>query len=384
MSYSKNPVKGNPKGYLYLSGDGKTIGSKRISVNPDTNTPCVDELIAEDIWKPVSLQGAENIDINERTGFVNQTDSALSINEGTRTLSITPTGASFRIYSKNVLYDYTSSQSTAWPDTEGNHYFYFDENGDIQKTMTFDVRFVLGPWVFISYLYWDATNKKTIFNDCFDERHGAQMDGASHFYLHTTVGMAWAGGLKLVDFVADGDGSLDTHAQFGNESGDIADEDIAQSVSAISSTVGFPILYLEGAFANNRSTINPGFGVLTNGSGRLVYNEWTGSVWQLTEVANTKFVLYHIFATTSNTDGNRIFTVPGHNEYSTLATAQDGAESEILSVLPDLLLFKEIKALGTIIYQTGSYANAVKSRIRTTSDGKDYIDWRVIKLFPVS
>ena len=74
-----------------------------------------------------------------------------------------------------------------------------------------------------------------------------------------------------------------------------------------------------------------------------------------------------------------VIALQGQNDYATLNAAQDGAETELLS-LAVLLPSNELIPVGTIIYQTGNlYSNAVKARTQPTSDG-DYIDWRFLRL----
>ena len=70
MSYSLNPVKRNTKGLFFLWGDEKTIGSKRISIDLDTNNPCVEKLIAEDIWQADSFEfGPDTVWIGKAAGL---------------------------------------------------------------------------------------------------------------------------------------------------------------------------------------------------------------------------------------------------------------------------------------------------------------------------
>ena len=66
---------------------------------------------------------------------------------------------------------------------------------------------------------------------------------------------------------------------------------------------------------------------------------------------------------------------------ATVALAQAGALTEITNITLAGLLPQEFKAIGTVILETkSSFTNATKSRIRSTSDGGDYIDFRTVQV----
>ncbi len=56
MTFSANPVKKNFKYCIFLKGDENTIGSKRLSIDSETDNPVIEKLIAEDIWQPDSFE----------------------------------------------------------------------------------------------------------------------------------------------------------------------------------------------------------------------------------------------------------------------------------------------------------------------------------------
>ena len=315
----------------------------------------------------------------EITGFTNQTDSVMSIVEATRTFSIAPASSSFDVWSKYRKITFSSQQDVVWPDTEGLHFFYLDATDDTFKTtMSFDPsQYIYGEDPFVAYLYWDAGNKVALFSDCFDERHGAQMDGATHYELHEVIGTYYKSGLALSDILTEQDGSLDTHAQFGVATGEIADEDINQTISTVASTTGLYVMYLYGASGYLRHNKVANFSVMNTGTGRLAYNEWTGATWQVSEVGNGDYVNYHIFATTANTDAKRTFAIMGQATYGNVIAARNGAADELDSLITSYLPLKEFKPLGTVLFQTSNgYSNSVKARIRSVDGGSDYIDWR--------
>jgi hypothetical protein len=317
------------------------------------------------------------LETKEPTGFFSRTTSTLSFDNGTRNFSITPTGASFEFWVKGVKYTKTGAQTIQIPALSGNHFIYFDPTGALATTQA------AGPELFIdnaliSIIYWNTdTNTRTYFAE---ERHGMQMDGATHSYLHTVFGAQFISGLALQGFSVDGTGNVNSDAQFTSDSGTIRDEDIVITISA---QTQIPVLYRQGLLWRKKTAdaypvIYSGTAGYTGASGRLPYNQFTGGAWQLTEVPSLDFVLVHLFAT--NDIENPIVAIQGIASYPTTPAARLAASSEItsLSGLP----FAEFVALGSVIFQTSTgYANATKSRIRSTDTGGDYVDFRGTQLY---
>jgi hypothetical protein len=69
--------------------------------------------------------------------------------------------------------------------------------------------------------------------------------------------------------------------------------------------------------------------------------------------------------------------IMGQGDYSTLADAREGAESEFYSLQLNGLPVPEMKGIATFIFQTNSsYTNSVKSRLVSNAAGDPFIDWR--------
>jgi len=314
----------------------------------------------------LQLVEAKFTDMQEPNGFPDKTEVTLSFDDGTRTLTVTKVGASFDIYSDSTKYNFTANETKQIADTEGIHYIYWDDSGVIQETITFSSD-IITKYAIVAMVYWDATNNKGYL---FDERHGIQMDGATHKYLHLTRGAVIdQNGSALGNFSIDQDGSADAHAQFSVASGTHYDEDLVTTLNAIGSTTGLTVFYLDGS--DWRWTTNAGFSVLTTGTGRLAYNN-SGAQ---TEVSNNNFVLCHVFAT--NAYDQNCIAIQGQNDYANLPSAREGAATEINTLVLSGLPNPEFKAIGTVIFQTSDgYTNSVKGRTRTTDDGDNYVDHR--------
>ena len=332
------------------------------------------------LYKLLNENGIIGTDTHEPTGFVSRLDSQVSFDNGTRTFTIEPVVDDFEYYISGIKFTKDAPDQVVIADTEGLHYIFYD--GDALTTLvnptTSQVRMIITQLAIVSIIYWDATNNQQVLLG--EERHGCTMDGETHLYLHNYLGAQWRSGAALNNLLTDESGDLDEHAQFGVEAGEVSDEDILLALASVGSTVGLPVYYREGAGGLWRRELNPGFSLLTTGSGRLAWNEFTGGVWQKTEVTNNQFALVHVWAV--NDVDYPYIAVMGQNKYATRAAAAEGAQSELETLLLGALPFVEFSAIATVIYQTNDgYGNAVKSRTREVETGVDYVDWRVSARF---
>jgi hypothetical protein len=315
-------------------------------------------------------------DMKEPTGFINRTDSTISFDDSTRIFTIAPVGSSFSFYIKGNKFTKTTAQTVTIPDTSGSHYIYFNTSGVLVSTQVFDIS-IIEQDAYVSLVYWNTDTIPHSRSYFAEERHGITMDGTTHAYLHTIFGARYLSGLALGGFTI-GNGSLDSHAQFTSDSGSIRDEDILHVIGA---QTQIPILFRQGQLwrkkaADNFPVIYSGSAGYTGANGRLPYNQYTGGAWQLTQVASNKFVLVHYFAT--NDVDNKVVGIQGINQYNDVPAARNAASTEIttLSDLP----FTEFVPIGTVIFQTNTYTNAIDARIVSIS-GANYVDFRGTQLY---
>jgi hypothetical protein len=315
----------------------------------------------------------------EPTGFPNWTDSTMAFTDGTRTFSISPAVSTFDIYTRGVKYTKNSQEDLIISDVTGQHVIYYDTAGSLAESVNPNIATIeelIEKECFCAIIYWNTVTGASYYFG--EERHGIQMDGATHAWGHFDRGTIYVSGLALGDILVDQDGSLDTHAQLSCSTGFIEDEDNFFSVPAKTAPAQIPIFYRSGAGGLWVKSTATNFPVLTTGSGRLAYNLNTGGTWSQAEITNNRYVLTHIIATNEYTPADRWVVVQGQNEYSTISAARAGAESEKNSLVLGGLPSPEMLFVGTIIYQTSnSYTNAVKGRIRSTDAGDDYVDWRI-------
>jgi hypothetical protein len=307
----------------------------------------------------------------EPNGFPEISETTVSFDNSLMRLTIAPTSSSFSYYCEGVKHTKSSSETVDITDTEGLWYFYYSGTNLI-ATQIFSTD-ILRKFAFVAVLYWDSVNNKQIYLG--NERHGFIMDGMTHLHFHDVLGTQFISGLALSGIVADGDGSSDTHAQLGFDGGIIRDEDIQFNISGVSTPAQIPVFYKNGVSGDWRRQDANNFPVIRFGTGRLAYNQWTGSTWQQTQVVEGDAVLIHFFAT--NDTSQPVIAIQGQNTYTDIPLARIGSASEIANLVIDGLPFIEFVPLGTVIYQTSSaYTNTVKARVRTTDEGASYVDFR--------
>lgn len=314
-------------------------------------------------------------------GEVDRASSQLSWDDGTRTLTISPTATSFEVWVQGVSYTIEEARSVTITDSEGLWYFYFDNDGVLKASNTFSLEFIYNTGYCASG-YWDSDNKKLLFGGSFDERHGCKMDGHTHARIHFGDGPGYRNGFLLTDIQSDQAGDADSHAQFGVQSGEFFDEDIRFSVGALASNAGVArVVYKDSSSNWRESSPTSGFSVLNTGTGRLAYNP--SSTGGLSEVPNNSLVLYHLIATSGTNSTGQLFTVPGLQTYTNVVDLRNNSQKEINDLLTSLdgLPAPEFLVLASVGFQTSdAYSNAVKARIRTLDDGGDYYFYPKSKL----
>lgn len=318
-------------------------------------------------------------------GWINRAETTVTVNGGTRTLTLTPVGIDPPYWANGEQALYSASQSVIWPNTEGLHFFYLDTNGVLQTTQNpvLWTAAILGTGgVTVWALYWSVAAGAIIRS--LEERHGAGMDGATHYHLHNGLGTRRYSGGLLNGFTI-GAGAADVDAQFAAGPVTIADEDMVFSFTDgspqdLTPILLAPVFYLIGSewrrkAADTYPIIQAGSIPGTVGT-RLQYNPVPAGVGSIAEVPNNDFVLSHIVATTDIAEP--IMAVAGQATYTNLANARQGANVEFRNLTGLLaLLSTEFTPLGTVIYQTnGAYGNAVQGRVVLTDLGYDYVDLR--------
>lgn len=325
-----------------------------------------------------SLLSQYRQDTNGKTGWDEEIYDKIDVvfDNSTRTLSVSSTTAdSFSFWVKDIEYTKNNVDSVQISAAEGLHYIYYDNTGTLVSSQTiWDIS--ENNKALVAYVYWDNDNNKQIFLG--KELHHWAMDSETHAYLHETRGTVWQQGLGLGNIQADQSGDEDAHAQFSVGSGVIWDEDLQINISDFNIGDNWPVYYKQGAtgvWRLNDTTTFPVLSASGGVNGNLVYNQFSGGSWSLTEVSQADYVLCHIFAT--NDKDRPIISIIGQNLYTIIFDVEDSALTELRNLETAGLPFVEFVPLATLIYQTWTaYDNQVQARIISTESDDDYIDWR--------
>jgi len=314
---------------------------------------------------------------DDPTGFpTNRAESTISFTNASRTFAITPAATTYSYYIQGIKYDQTAVQTLTFPDVEGLHYAYFD-GATLKCTNAWKIE-LLYEYAFVAEFYWDSTNN--VVNFVGDERHGYRMDWVTHYYEHSTAGAQFGSGLGLTAFDVDANGAADSNATFQVLSGSIFDEDNKHNSAAGADPSIIPLFYRlnDGDWRMSQDDAP----LITNGTGRLAYNQLSGGEWSLTEVGNNQFMLVHLWATHS-TSNMKAVAIMGQTTYGNVAAARSGASDEISSIVTAGLPGDEFVPIGSVIYQTSdSYGNTWQARVRSDGDGNNYVDFRQATLVP--
>ena len=333
-----------------------------------------DQRVTESI---AATQEPNGFPVDASTGEVDRSSSSISFDDGTRTFTISPSGGSYTVWVSGQQFEVTKDFTVQSDDVNGEWFFYFDVVGN---DLTLIADQVGTPQLiynrgFCAFGYWDTTNKKMLFGGVLDERHGTKLDGHAHYWMHRETGTRYESGLDFNNIQADGSGNADGSAQFGVDAGAVYDEDLRFDIAEILSTACVNrIIYKEATGEWREQTPISSFPVLNSGSGRIAYNPPSGG---LLEIANNDFCLYHYIATSGQDTNGQVIGIPGQVDYPTLNNIRNNAQEEINNLVLDGLPLQEFKFIGSILWQTSSgYNNPVKSRIRSTDNGFDYLDYK--------
>lgn len=367
------------EGVYQLSGVGVALAWNKLPVFKGSETPANGKLIVvlegsihlrttwertgAGLWRQFNTSEMSE----ENTGFHKRFDSAISFVDVTRTFTIAPEAPAtfFDYLQKGKAHRIDGAKNIVIPDVEGLHFIFFDGE-TLSSTQTFTNN-IIENLVFVATVNWDATNSEHIMLG--DERHGLDMDGATHKYLHFTQGARYTGGLAL-GFDDSGDGSDNAHAQVSVGDGNILDEDIQIDIvddpapsdhfeQILDPIANIPVYFRDGASGAWRKDTATTFPVKQGGS-RLAFNLDTAGTWTQPDATDGNFVAMWLFAT--NNIFEPVIAVLGQREDTTLSNAQanNGFQDLQFGTLPSL----EMKVLFRLIFETQTaFGNTPKARL---------------------
>jgi hypothetical protein len=317
-----------------------------------------------------------HVDGKQPHGFVNRTDSEISLSGNIFTIK--PTGASYAIYNNGLKIIKTGPESITIPSgTTQINYIHFnsDTTAIDNKTTGFDFTTDL-PIAFIS---WNGSispsGQMTFFAE---ERHGINMDARTQQWIHNTFGAQYISGLSIGNYVLNGNGSSNTHATFSISNGTIYQEDIHIDITdttdvnlpfgqELNPIAQIPIYYHEGNTGQWVKGI-PNNYAMAYGANGPKYNLLSGGNWTVQNVHDgvaTRYFAVWILAT--NQLDNPIISILGQRVDNTLNAAENNNSwSDInLTNLP----LNEVQILYRLIYAgDANYTNTPKARLMSILD----------------
>lgn len=313
------------------------------------------ESILDEIGETRLISGFDLLDTNSNPdiAFVN----------GTRTFtaSVKSGQSSFHFWVNNHKYTKTTDQTVVIPDTTGTYYIVFNNSGTLISVAEASVSSeTFYENAIVGLVYWNTTASTSMVGN---EIHGINMSGRSHHYNHATYGARYESGLDITGLE---DGEID---YTNTTSGFFWDEDIRHSL-ALQTT--HPFIYKLGATGEWTGTTPDSLVGFKNGTSNVVFNEWTGTTWQLTESGSqTDYIIYFTIAT-PDINGYNVKKIIGQNGYSSRSKARAAIEDEIDAIVMDGLPSPEFIFLQAfIVRRNGDLENL--------ADGSTHLDLRAIK-----
>ncbi|KKN62192.1 hypothetical protein LCGC14_0514710 [marine sediment metagenome] len=278
--------------------------------------------------------------LNEPTGFPNRDDSTLSFSSVTFTIA--PSNSTFDYYIAGVKYTKSSAENIVIADTTGVHLIYYDGStlSESVNPSNATLKDVILNKAWVATIYWQTTGAGTgVAPLLADERHGAQMSGQTHHWLHDINGAAWHDGLTLSGYTEDTDS--DAALTFELTNGEYFDEDLVHTIIDGNPATKYsqqlnggdaeiPIVYknASGVWVEDAASTLP-YKLISAGN-RLAYNrDDGGGNWSQQEVTDGKWVSVTLIAT--NDWQYPIKAIQGQNEYTDKKTAVEEATAEIIS-----------------------------------------------------
>lgn len=323
----------------------------------DTTTRYMTPANVKQAIDTIALQtiGAISKDLN---GFESRSNSTLSFNKLTRTLTLTPVGTCIVWYRGKKL-TIASNLTFTFSNTSFNSYVKLDPVSlTLVSSNTLDIQ---GGDIPVAYIYWDSVNGKAVV--CGDERHSASRDTQWHHSKHSEAGAVWKSGGELTYSI-----NNTSVVTIGLSSPLVlADEDIEHSIThnsspsgyyqqIISGTAQIPVVYLNGTdYVQLTESTLPWLA----GTSTARYNPISGAIGSLSDAGEGKYISYWIVAT--NDMDLPIKAFMGRQAHSTIMAAMDETVEEY--GLP----FVEFAPLYQVILQTSATFTANASRVKLVS-----------------
>lgn len=301
--------------------------------------------------------------MKEPTGFVNKADVLLAYDPATRTVSLTPVGASFEVHVGGKAFVFSSAQSVVHADVTAAYFAVINDTGTLTISTT---QFVFGQEAFVAFVNYNTA--LTPKGYAIDELHSNVMDWTTHLELHERVGTYVVSGAVLdpASYLVRPGTPTNAGNRPGIITGIIADEDNRTTLAALPDEGPYTKMNKTGAAGTFVWSVSAADFVHINGvTNRAQYNQFTAEAWQLTDIANGDFANYYLFCIpsvgTGTNAGFRFVWLPGQAVFGSLANARlESVTSLDLTGLPATEIVPRYKVT---IRRSDGYATVGRWRI---------------------
>ena len=300
----------------------------------------------------------QNSTLTTRTDGKFATGTAFEVAATARTFAIYPADGSptFSVYANSQLFEIGELQTATIPNVSGLTFVRMGLTGTIEVGQVFSFDY-FEDMPIISLVYSNVTSNELVL--FADERHGIQMDGMTHRYLHYTQGTKYSSGMSIL-------GLVENTATFsGVSSGTAYDEDIYMSVPTQTT---LPSMYLDGIAWRITAADNK-VGLLVSNVAQA--NTSTLGNYTLTPLQGTECSL--VFMMFTNNKLHPFAKIIGQEIYATLADAQVDITNAPSKTLFAGMPTPEFFPVGVVIVNADG-------EMQKLIDGSDYLDLRSVKI----
>jgi hypothetical protein len=274
-----------------------------------------------------------------------------------RTFRLSPySGNDIEVYIEGTKFRFDLPQELSLDNTTGLKFIYFDINGTLNVDSTFSFDYFEDRPI-VATVYGNAVDQTLV--NFGDERHGIQMDGETHRYLHFTQGTQYVSGMEIQGLTNNGI----TYTQI--TSGKAYDEDIYMEPTQQTSA---PHLYRIGTDWYVQADGND---VAYMPSGIAQYNPTDGTNYSLIDVTGNDAMIV-FFCLTNNIEFPYV-KILGQEVYNSTNVARANIENALSALILDGLPSPEFLPIGAVIVRDGG-------EVQELSDGSLYYDLRNVKV----
>lgn len=251
----------------------------------------------------------KNLIDEEPTGFKH--DITTTYNSTARTFTLTGLVEAYS-EGKRVEALFDGYVTPPHPDEDGTYYVYY--NIDTEQLIISTT-----PWDFKHILI--AIAEYHSFKFGVRETHGLKMDADTHGNIHLLLGTARISGGDLSDYVLDSTDEEERRPDVGGTV--LLDEDLYTTIPFLN-TKEYSQFYLSSTGDRNIDTDMSD--IVPLAASIPYYNEWTGSVWQQTQMGDDTYQALFLLAIPTTADENsqkyRYLWIQGQSAQDTLSAAR--------------------------------------------------------------